>query len=154
MPNNTEDIKYITETGRKQPKLLKKTLLEMKLMDAGETAENALKIVNNKDKVHKQSVYALERKYKKYSLSKPNMAKLANNQVKRILKAEPRERIKDTKIIDGQVVEIKEEIVPSDTNILSAAMMVYDRYEPTRSQESSGDTYNTYIDLSNYRNHE
>ena len=154
MPNNTEDIKYITETGRKQPKLLKKTLLEMKLMDAGETAENALKIVNNKDKVHKQSVYALEQKYKKYSLNKPNMAKLANNQVKRILKAQPRERVKDTKIVDGQVVEIKEEIVPSDTNILSAAMMVYDRYEPAKVVPSGGDTYNTYIDLSNYRNHE
>ena len=126
----------------------------MKLMDAGETAENALKIVNNKDKVHKQSVYALERKYKKYSLSKPNMAKLANNQVKRILKSQPREITKQILTKDGQVVDIIEQITPSDTNILSAAMMVYDRYEPTRAQEGSGNTYNTYIDLSNYSNQE
>ena len=51
----------------------------------------------------------------------------------------------------GQVVDYIETIAPSDSNILAAASMVYDRFEPVKSNQEATTINNTFIDLSHYK---
>jgi len=99
-------------------------------MDNGESPEDALKLTNQKKEIQRQTVYDLKRKYLKYTLSHPTIVKKAHNQIKRILDGESRESVKYHMDGENKVVDSVQEIIPSDTNILSAATMVYDRYEP------------------------
>ena len=131
-------------------KYCKKTKIALKMLAMGETAENALRLTNARDTISREAVQVLEEKYRRWTLSSPTMAHLAHSQVKRILKSIPRRVKKEVVLKNGQTAEIIEQIVPSDTNILSAAMMVYDRYEPIRGGEDKDQCTQQYIDLSEY----
>ncbi len=131
-------------------KIYSKTEQAFKLLSIGETAENALKLVNNKDNITRQAAGNLRKKFARWSLKNPSMVKLANNQVKRILKAEAREVEQQKVTKDGQVIDYIEKIVPSDTNILAASMMVYDRIEPIKSVEIGDNQGVQFIDLTTY----
>mgnify|MGYP003395182586 CR=1 FL=1 len=135
-----------------QPKMYKKTEMALKMLAIGETAETALELVNQK-KVSKQAARNLREKWKKYSLTAPSMAKSAHSQIKRILASEPREARKYHMEGEREVVDSIQEILPSDTNILSAATMVYDRYEPVvqRSVHLNVDLMDIHpVDLARY----
>lgn len=129
----------------KTPKFLPKTLTAMQMIDNGVDPKTALQLVNNKDKIHPQTVHNLKQNYKKYSLTRPKLVKAAHNQVQRILAAEPREITQQKVTKSGEVVEVIEVIAPSDTNILAAASMVYDRYEPVVKADAGNTINNTMI---------
>ena len=131
-------------------KYARKTELALKMMAMGESAENALKLTNLRDTISGEAVRKLEQKYRRWTLNSPTMAHLAHSQVRRILKGTPRQIEKEVVLKNGQATEITEQIVPSDTNILSAAMMVYDRYEPVRGGPGEDQRIQQYIDLSEY----
>ena len=154
MDNQSQDI-VISSPLKSNPepkRFYHKTNLALKIMQTGETAEEALKLTNGKEKICERSVYKLKERFKKYSLTQPSIVKSANFQVKRILKSEPRESIKYHMDGDKKVVDSVQEILPSDTNILSAATMVYDRYEPLiqRSININASLDIHPVDLSNY----
>ena len=136
---------------KKEPKLQPKTLEAMKLVDAGLTPREALQVTNFKKNISSAGIAVFKNKYKKHSLTAPATVKLASHQVKRILAARAREEA-HTKIgKDGQVIDYTDNIYPTDSNILAAAEMVYDRYEPVHSQEQAPPGGNMYIDLSSYQ---
>jgi hypothetical protein len=132
------------------PKLLQKTLDAIQLVNNGADARTALQITNSKADISNVAVYKFNQKYKKYSLTHPKLIKSANNQIKRILNGEVREIDQQAVTKAGDVVDFKQTIAPSDSNILAAADMVYSRFEPTKGQETEQRQGNTYIDLSNY----
>lgn len=138
-----------TIPANNMPKTLQKTRDAILMVQAGIDPESALKYTNLKTKVSAKQVSVLRQKVKKYSLQAPSVVKSANNQLKRILAGEVRTVDKQAVTKAGEVVDYTEVIAPSDTNILAAASMVYDRYEPVKGQ-SAGPTGNTYIDLSQY----
>ena len=135
-----------------QPKLLPKTLEAFKLVEAGLTPKEALQAVNCTKKISPTSVSVFKRKLKKHQLTSPQTVKLANNQIKRILKGEAREVTQQKATKDGQVIEYTEQIVPSDTNIIAAASMVYDRYEPVVRQTLNVNVDVDPVDLGQFRN--
>lgn len=138
--------------ARDSKKMYKKTETALKMMAIGETARAALETVNDKKNVSRGAVYDLKQKYKKWSLTQPNVVKLAHSQVKRILKAEPRQ-VTRYKMEQGRpVVDSVQEVAPSDTNILAAAVMVFDRYEPVvqHSIQAKIDILAHPVDLSLY----
>jgi hypothetical protein len=132
------------------PKLLQKTLDAIQLVNNGADARTALQITNSKADISNVAVYKFNQKYKKYSLTHPKLIKSANNQIKRILAGETREIDQQAVTKAGDVVDFKQTIAPSDSNILAAASMVYDRFEPVKGQDSEQPSGNTYIDLSQY----
>jgi hypothetical protein len=135
----------------KETKLQSKTLKAIELVERGETPRTALQLVNMTDKISNQAVSSFKRKFKKHSLTHPKVVKQAENQIKRILSGESRE-VKQQKIINGQVVEYTETIAPSDTNIISAVSMVYDRYEPVIKQTVSLNIDVDPVNLDQFRN--
>lgn len=78
------------------------------------------------------------------------MVRSAQNQIKRILKVRAREEAHRKVTKDGEVVEYTDNIYPTDSNILAAAAMVYDRYEPVKRDDAGAQAPATYIDLSRY----
>lgn len=151
-PENTDiNLPNLPNIPKKEPKLQQKTLQAMRLVQAGFSPLEALQATNQKEKIAERTVYKLKENCKKHSLTEPSTVKLAYKQIRRILQAEAREVVQQKMSKDGQVVEITAQIVPTDSNILAAAGMVYDRYEPVQSQEPAAGGGNTYIDLSSYR---
>lgn len=134
------------------PKQYKNTRAAIAMMDSGMDAKTALQIVNNTDKPAKATIYSLKAKYKKYSLTHPRTVKAASSQIKRILSGEAREIEQQKVTKDGQVVNYTEVIAPSDTNILAAASLVYDRYEPVIKQGVQVNVDISAINLDDYRN--
>ena len=135
----------------KEPKLQPKTIHAMKLVEAGLTPREALEAANMTTKMSAQAVSVFKAKLKKHSLTEPSTVKLASNQIKRILKARAREEAHKKVTSTGEVIEYIDNIYPTDSNILAAASMVYDRYEPVKIQEQDKGSGNTYIDLSTYQ---
>jgi uncharacterized protein YlzI (FlbEa/FlbD family) len=144
------------EITAKLPTLKAKTIKAMRFVQAGLTPREALQIVNDKEYICENAVDKFKAKIKKYSLAEPSVVRLAQGQIKRILRAKAREVVKEkiVEVVDGieQVKEITQYIHPTDSNILAAAQMVYDRYEPVKSGDSDAGQGNTYIDLSGYTN--
>jgi hypothetical protein len=140
------------ETIEKQPKLMNKTLEAFKLVEAGLEPREALKAVNYTSKISPQSVSLFKNKLKKYSLSQPKIIKSAHNQLKRILAGEVREIEQQAVTKAGQVIDYTETIAPSDTNILAAVGMVYDRYEPAVKVQANINANVSPVDLSRYSN--
>jgi hypothetical protein len=133
--------------------LTPKGIAQMKLLDSGVNAMDALLLTNPlKDKVSAVAVHKLKAKYKRYSLQAPGTIKLAHNQIKRILSGE--ERVLDQQRVtkDGRVIDYKEVIAPSDTNIIAAACMVYDRYEPAIKVQANINMDVDPVSLDGYRN--
>jgi hypothetical protein len=99
-------------------------------------------------------VYKLKAKVRKYSLQAPDVSKLAHNQIKRILKGIPREEDHRTVTKDGQVIEYTDKVYATDTNMLAAVSMVYDRIEPVIRQNVNlnANIDISPVDLSVYRN--
>ena len=131
----------------KTPRLYQKTLDAFKLIEAGLTPREALQAANMVTKVSDQAVCNLKKKLKKYSLSAPKTVSLAHHQIRRILAAQAREVARQKVTNDGQVIDYTEQIVPTDTNILAAASMVYDRYEPINGDGAAPEAI-TYLDFS------
>lgn len=131
----------------KPKKLYRKSEMAIKMVLAGIDPRTALQTVNCKDNISHQAISELKEKVRKHSLTEPATVKLASSQVKRILRARAREEVHRKATKDGEVVEYTDNIYPTDSNILAAASMVYDRYEPVGPQASEG-IGNTYIDLS------
>lgn len=139
----THDIRQPGEpdqgkTEQKQPKYQQKTLTAIQLVNSEVDPRTALQIVNNKDKISPSAVHYLKQKVNKWSLKHPKTVKAANSQVTRILSGETRSIPQQKVTKSGEVVEFTETIAPSDSNILAAAAMVYDRFEPTRQPEAPG----------------
>ena len=121
-----------TETAPKQPRFYPKTIQAIKLVSIGETPEEALKLVNNKNKITSGAVSHLRKKIRKYSLTHPKLVKLAQDVVLDTLKGEVTELQQEKVTNTGQRVEYIERIAPTVTNKLAAAAMVYDRFEPVK----------------------
>jgi hypothetical protein len=139
----THDIAHPGEpesakTTEKQPKYLQKTLDAIKLVDNGADPTTALQITNGKANITRYAVDKFKAKYRRYSLTNPSTVKSAHNQIKRILEAEARTIPQQRVTKEGQVVDYIETIAPTDTSILAAAAMVYDRFEPTKQPEAPG----------------
>jgi len=114
-------------------------------------AKDAYKLVKGRDDISIVSQSRLRAKYKQWSLTSPQMQKLAHHAIKDTLKLKPLQ-ISKGKDADGK--EIIEEIYPSHTNRIAAAAMVADRVEPVVRQNLN---VNANIDISpvnldNYRN--
>lgn len=140
------------EVTIKQPNYLPKTLEAIKLVDNGADIMTALQITNNKSNIARATVHKFKAKYKKYSLTHPKMVKAANTQVQRILAGETR-TIEQQKVNKaGKVVNYTEVIAPSDTNIIAAASLVYDRYEPAVHQALTVNVTVDPVDLSQFYN--
>jgi len=145
---NENRIEYIQDGV----KISEKSIKQFKLMEMGETAENALRLTNCKNEVSKGAIYNLEQRYKKWSLQRPEVVELAGKQFNRILKGGKR-TIKKQKVTNtGQVIDYTEQIAPSDTTILAAVSMVYDRYEPVVNKNVNINVNLAPIDLSEFRN--
>ena len=92
------------------------------LMDKGLCAEDATKLIKNKDKLSPNAKTKINKKYAQYSLQKPAIVKLAHNAIKDTLNM--------TEVVDssGNVS------IPSHTNRLAAANMVMERSQPVIKQ--------------------
>lgn len=130
------------------PQPYQKTKDAITMIQAGINPAEALKYVNLKDNISGSAVAKIKQKVKKYSLLQPSTVKSANNQIKRILAGETREISQQAVTKAGEVVDYIETIAPSDSNIIAAASMVYDRFEPVKSNVPAEAQGNTYIDLS------
>jgi hypothetical protein len=123
----------ISPNFRKLPgTLAKKTQKALELVNnTNIDPKEALTLVNNGKIPCRESLNNFKKNLDKYRLSHPRMVKLARNVVLDTLKGESREVTQQyfskTK---GEMVEITEQIVPSVTNQLAAAAMVYDRADP------------------------
>jgi len=148
---NEENTPEIPNQTKTLPKLQQKTIDAMRMVQAGLTPREALQYANVTDHISGEAVSKFKAKLKKYSLLAPDIAKLAHHQVRRILKGRAREVVQEKVTKAGEVVKITEQIIPTDSNILAAAAMVYDRYEPVQAAEQgSGQTIN-YLDFSSYQ---
>ena len=143
-------VKNTTPEPKREPKLSNKTLEAFKLVEAGLEPAEALKAVNYTAKISQTSVSQFKAKLRKHTLTNPAIVKSAHGQIKRILKGETREVNQQTVTKDGQVIDYIETIAPTDSNILAAASMVYDRFEPVKQALPSDQDKNTYIDLRQY----
>ena len=112
--------------------MCQKTVDAIKLVAMGLQPQEALQITNHKPKITSEAVRKFNRKFDKYSLVKPDLVKLARNAVKDVL---------DNKPING-------DIYPTHSNKLAAASMVYDRFEPVKSQQTEANQVITHIDFS------
>jgi hypothetical protein len=135
-----------------QPKHYQKTQAAFAMMDCGMDAKTALQIVNNTPKPAKATIYSLKAKHKKYSLQAPKMQKLAHNAIQDCLTDQPIKQAITKKDKDGNAIEIIEETVPSWTNKIAAASMVYDRCEPVVKQSVQINMDIDPINLDVYRN--
>ena len=128
--------------------MLQKSIDAINLVNAGIDPAEALKFVNFKKNISHQAIAELKQKVRLHSLCKPKIVKSAHDQIKRILNGEVREIPQQTVTKQGDVVDYIETIAPSDSNILAAASMVYDRFEPVKSQQAEAGTVITHIDFS------
>ena len=133
-------------------KMYQKTKDAIAMVQSGINPADALKYVNCKDNISAKQVSVLRAKVKKHSLTAPGIVKSASSQIKRILSGECREIGQQKVTKDGQVVDYTETIAPSDTNILAAASLVYDRYEPVIKQGVQVNVDISAINLDDYRN--
>ena len=139
------------EIEQNTPNYYPKTIEAIKMIQAGIDPAQALKYSNFKDNVSESAIAKIKQKARKYSLLHPTLVKSARTQVKRILGGETREIHQQSVTKAGQVVDYIETIAPSDSNILAAASMVYDRFEPVKSNQEATTINNTFIDLSHYK---
>jgi len=108
-----------------------KGMEQMTLMQHGMDAHTALLLTNpHKDTISKQSVSIVKKKFKIYSLQNPGIVKLAHNVIKDVLAGQGIEII-------GKSGTTETVAIPSATNRIAAAAMVYDRYEPVRSVQEA-----------------
>jgi len=124
------------ETIQNQPKQYQKTIDAINLVNAGLDHKTALQAVNYKRDIRPETVSRFKAKCQKYSLSQPKMQKLASKAVQDCLSDKP---------ING-------EILPSYTNKLAAASMVYDRVDPVIRQNLNVNVNTVHpVDLSRWR---
>lgn len=126
------------------------TVAMFKLLEKGLHAKDAYKLVKGRDDISIVSQSRLRAKYKQWSLTSPQMQKLAHHAIKDTLKLQPLVVSK----LDAQGNEVIEKIYPSHTNRIAAAAMVADRVDPVVRQNLN---VNANIDISpvnldNYRN--
>jgi hypothetical protein len=125
------------------PRLLPKTIQAMRLVDAGLSEREALQAVNKTDYICDAAVSNFKAKYKRYSLTSEDMVKSAKKVLKDILAGKGRKET-HKKVLGNQVVDYESYVYPSHANQASVAQMVYDRYEPLKSNESGGNTTNIF----------
>ena len=112
------------------------------MMDKGLTAEEATKLVKNKDKLSSSAKTKIKKSYDRYSLTKPKLVRLANK------------AIEDTLAMTEHVSSDGNISIPSFTNRLTAAAMVKDRSEPVVRQNMNVNVNADIdpVDLSAYLN--
>ena len=116
-------VRMAQETGSIQ----RKTLEYFRLREMGLEKNCAFKLSSGKDKFTVQAVCQAEVKFKKWSLARPKLIKLAEKAVEATLKMSPVEmEVFNPKT--GEVENIKQ--YPSFTNRLAAAAMIADRADP------------------------
>ena len=140
MTNNTPQIDINAPV---EPRFYTKTLAALQMIENGIPPADALKVTNNARSIHPETVKKVKEKYARWSLTRPKIVKLANNQITRILTAAPREVKQQIVNKAGEVVDYIEQIAPTDTNILTAVGMVYDRIDPIKHE----DTHNVNVDM-------
>jgi len=114
-----------------EPQMYGKTARAMKLViEHGCTPKDALLMVRNGGNVPDRTLKEFKRKVARYSLTRPAMVKLAHNCVENVLKCVPNVLTTQKMDKNGQVVDIVEQVIPTHTNQLAAAAMVFDRAEP------------------------
>jgi hypothetical protein len=148
------------ETTQKQPKLLKKTLQAVNLVNHGMSERDALQVVHNKDKISNAAISKFKAKVNKYSLSSPKIQKLADSQLKRVLEGRP--RIVEIPLTDKAGVLVKDDAgnqvmtqvatIPTDTNTVAVLGMVYDRTQPAVKMQANINIEFSPVDLSAYYN--
>jgi hypothetical protein len=112
------------------PRYARKTQQAIKLVaEHGVDAKTALMLVHNRP-VDPSAVKAFRKKVAAHALTRPAMVKLAHNVVRDVLQGKADEVTQQKLDRNGQVVEIIDKIVPTHTNRLAAAAMVFDRVEP------------------------
>jgi hypothetical protein len=155
----TKDTQNPQETTIKQPKTQAKTIEAIRLVQNGADYQTALQITNNKPVISQRAIYKLKDKCKKYELTNPKTVKLADSQVKRILKGEPRSyeipvKLAGKVILDeqGKPLMTTETVIPTDSNITALLGMIYDRFEPVIHQQININTEFSPVDLSSYFN--
>jgi hypothetical protein len=140
------------QTEQNHPKYYQKTQAAFAMLDAGVKPEIAVQLLNNTNKPARSTVSLLKAKHKKYSLTAPKMQKLAHSAIQDCLTDQPIKQAIIKKDKDGNAIEIIEETVPSWTNKIAAASMVYDRCEPIVRQSVQINVDVDPINLDAYRN--
>lgn len=134
-----------------EQKTYQKTKDAIQLINAGLPIKQALQVTNFKKDIAPETVSRWKKKYQKYSLTTPKIAKLAHNAIIDCLTDQPIIQVKRDK--DGN--EINEAISPTWSNKMAAASMVYDRVEPVIHKAESVSHHVIHpVDLSKYRNDE
>lgn len=127
------------------PKMNDKQLAYQMLRQSNVPPQKASKAVG----YHPSYGYHLDKKLQKYSLKTKKMVNLAHKAVKETLEMKPLEIEHERVLKTGEVVKRKEKILPSHTNRLTAAQMIYDRIEPIVRDEQLQDT-NITVQLINF----
>jgi hypothetical protein len=155
MPDNEPSTNQATlpgittpQTAPNEPRLYKKTRMALQMVAAGIEPREALQAVNIKNEISRYGLSKFNEKVRKYSLNSEPIARLASHQIKRILTARAREEAHTKVTSQGQVVEYTDNVYPTDSNILAAAQLVYDRYEPVKAADQGQAAGATYLDLS------
>jgi hypothetical protein len=105
-----------------------KKALEL-VAEHGVDPKDALTLVHGRQ-LAGSSVKAFRRKAAQYSLTRPAMVKLAHDVVKNTLSGQVDTYTTQKLHRDGTVMTVTETLVPTHTNKLAAAAMVFDRAEP------------------------
>jgi hypothetical protein len=125
-----ENSTFIDSSGRKRPKLHGKTEKVLNLaVNHGVAAKDAFIFVNGKPP-SAGTLTSLKDKIAKYSLTAPGMVKLAHNALRDTLKGKEYGYDAVKILGNGEKIPYTEKIIPSYTNKLAAASMVFDRVEP------------------------
>lgn len=155
------EVEIVTEkkgrpagSGKKPGKLGAKTEKAIELcLTTGITPKDAYTLANGKPPTPPTAT-RLKHLVEKYSLQRPMMQKLANQAIKDTLEGKEA-RYDAVKVFsNGAKVPYQEVIVPSYTNKLAAAAMIYDRIDPLvrRSENLNVNVDCSPVDLAKYRN--
>ena len=141
--------------GKKPGDLSHKTRKAIALVvDHGVAPKEAMILTGCAKTVNPQTISAFKGKVEKYSLQRPVMQKLAHQALRDTLEGKEA-RYDAVKVFsNGAKVPYQEVIVPSYTNKLAAAAMIYDRVDPLvrRSENLNVNVGCSPVDLEKYRN--
>ena len=113
-----------------EPKMTSRTRQAMKLVLEHQVEPKDALILAHGRAVDRSAVTAFKAKVARYSLTRPAMVKLAHDVVKNTLSGQVDTYTTQKLHRDGTVMTVTETLVPTHTNKLAAAAMVFDRAEP------------------------
>jgi hypothetical protein len=147
-------VKKSAEPRKKPGTLSHKTVQALNLaVNHGVEPKEAYILANGKAP-SRATLTDFKRKVSKFSLQAPGMVKLAHQAVKDVLDGKEA-RYDAVKVFsNGKKVKYQEVMIPTHTNRLAAAAMIYDRTDPLvrRSENLNVNVDCSPVDLSKYRN--